>query len=124
MRNCSVNKIFIEKFEFINSVAKDLQLIDLNHSLASPDQDGLFVDTVCFNTEETRQYLYLLKPVKQSFRIDNSIQHRLGAVQVTWRNYMGDLGQCELDHVKTAGTPQNASRQEAKGKDIQVDLVE
>lgn len=80
VKNCSVNKIFIEKFEFINSVSKDLQLIDLNHSMASPDQEGLFDSTVCFNTEETRQYLYLLKPVKPTFRIDNSMQHRLGSV--------------------------------------------
>ena len=35
--------------------------------------EGLFDETVCFHTDDIRQYLFLLKPIKQSFRIDNSV---------------------------------------------------
>lgn len=97
VRNVSANKIFIESLTFQSNVPKDLELIELNSTVrqqASQDSlngpEGLFDDAVCFHQDEVRQYLFYLKPIRPKFRIDNSLQHRLGTVVVAWRNYMGD----------------------------------
>ena len=105
IRNVSANKIFIESLQFNPIVAiKDvLHTIDLNQAVRSADssqefvEEGLFDESVCFHQDEVRHYLFLLKPIKPKFRIDNTMQHRLGSVNIKWRNYMGDFGELELE---------------------------
>lgn len=48
VKNVSVNKIFVDRLEFINSVTKDLQLTNLNTSLVDNDRESLFENSVCF----------------------------------------------------------------------------
>ena len=127
IRNVSANKIFVENVKFASSVSQLLELVDLNEVIEAnnngQDAEGLFDDTVCFHQDEVRQYLYLLKPIKEHFRIDNSREHKLGVVNMTWRNYMGDQGMLELEQVKSS-TGASQQRTEVKSKEIEIELVE
>ena len=76
-------------------------------------EEGLFDETTSFQPDEVRQYLFLLQPVSSKFRIDNSVEHRLGSVLISWRNYLGDVGALELDKVKSVASS-SQSRAEAR----------
>lgn len=90
IKNCSANRVFLENLEFRNKVSKDLMLIDLNSSIPykNPDKsaiaDGdsdstaasthLFEDSVCFQQDEERSYLFQLKLIRENFKIDGTVQ--------------------------------------------------
>ena len=70
-----------------------------------------------------RQYLFLLKPINSQFRINNAIQHRLGSVVASWRNYLGDKGSLELEQIKTQ-VNSGSTRAESRSSEIQVEIAE
>ena len=95
---------------FKNLVTKDLQLVDLNQVQGAKEGDEIqtvFDESVSFHPEEVRSYLYMLKPVKPQFKIDNTKQHNLGSLHMTWKNYMGDHGYVQLDTFQNIQQPKN-----------------
>ena len=64
-------------------------------------EDTLFSECVSFQPDEVRSYLFVLKPIKETFKIEDTQEHTLGRLIVHWRNYFGDYGTYELADIKT-----------------------
>ena len=78
-----------------------------------------------FHPEEVRSYLFMLKPVKPQFKIDNTKQHTLGTLHMVWKNYMGDHGQMQLDTFHNIQQPKNDPQAQSDSKkDIEVQLAD
>ena len=86
LKNISVNKLFIDKVAFQNIHSNYLKITDLSvvqkqGELESQGQ-SVFVDTVCFNPEEKRSYLFWLQPIDTYYKLDNTQSHNLGQLQL------------------------------------------
>lgn len=36
--------------------------------------------------------MYLIKPVDENYKLDNTVSHELGYISIVWKNYLGDPG--------------------------------
>ena len=53
---------------------------------------SIFQDTICFHPEDIRAYMYLIRPVDENYKLDNTVSHELGYISIYWKNYFGDPG--------------------------------
>ena len=113
--------MFVEAVHFKNAATKDLTLIDLNQiqnpseELKESNIETVFDESVCFHPDEQRSYLYMLKPVIDK-KIVNSMEHVLGSIVITWKNYFGDHGQLELCTIKNTSFSAQLSKADPKNQ--------
>lgn len=108
MKNLSVNKIFLDKvlFHCVNpQIMKivDLNYQDINQGDATGMNPSLFENSIVFNPNEIRQYLFVLSYSDQTFKINKFEQHHLGQLEIRWFNYLGDSGLLKIGPFKSSG---------------------
>ena len=85
--------MFVDNLKFRNANSQILKVIDLTQTNEMPETNkavSLFDKTVEFTYEEVRNYLFWLKPLDPNIKLNNNDSHVLGALEISWKSYLGD----------------------------------
>ena len=63
----------------------------------------MFEDSIVFNPNEIRQYLFAINYKDAAYKVNKFEQHHLGQLEIRWVNYLGDSGLLKIGPFKSAG---------------------
>ena len=70
--------------------------------------------------------MYLIKTIDENYKLDNSVSHELGYINIFWRNYFGDMGQLKCGpfrSLQASGPSGQDTKTTVDKKEIEVQLL-
>jgi hypothetical protein len=78
----------MDTVSFKSEKVNGLTVLDLNFVEGS----SIFESSAVFAPNDTRDYIFWLKPTNEASKIDSTKEMILGKLDLQWRSYFGDTG--------------------------------